>query len=1359
MDKPINEDGTDPAIAKQTGQGRGSQAFKDIAAIGGLAGLYLAFIAASMLFARGPDSVSVFWPGNGFLLAVLLRCPPPWRRAVLGMSALALFSANLFHGKTVLPSLGFTLANIAEVAAAFRLVKGLPGGSAFLGNLPGTIRFFTIVCLGSAGVSAAIGGVTASLFYGGGIARQCGNWLVTHAAGLAVTTPVMLAWLHGGFRWERRKWSSAEFAAGTAAALFMAYVTFARPAVLWSALGRPMPYIAFPFLVWAALRFGARGATTVQLGVYVITAWFTSRGQGPFALGGEPGSGMLVSMQVFPYAAAFCSLVPAALIQSQRRTEAALRSRESRYGCLWNSKLIGIYVTDLQGKVQEANETFLAMMGYTREDLAQGEIDMYSMTTPEGLGQAQANAARFRLDGQIGPFERDWTLRDGRVFSSLAYASLMEEPDRALCMVMDIGPLKHARRELRLRDSRYRDLLSSTLIGIFVTDLRGQVTEANDTFLAMIRHTRPELEAGLIYTAAMATPEYADGAEARRGQFQRTGRMGPFDREWQLRDGARLNTLFFATKMEGNGNALCMVLDTNELKRTKAELRVVESRFKNMFDSNIVGMAVMNKSRVFEEANDAYLDLTGYTRQELEAGKVTAESLHVPELKRQYAEVEVSVRNTGKMDPQETRYRRKDGSTVPVYRGVAHVDESERYLIVAIDLTHEKATQSALAAAEKEAVAANHAKSEFLAHMSHEIRTPLNGVLGMMSLLSDTELSAEQQTYARAGRESGDHLLSLINQVLDFSKLESGRMDLDSSEFSLDAVVEGAFTSVLEMAQKKGMEIAVKPDPAIPARVIGDPVRLQQVLMNLLGNAVKFSDRGTIRIGSSLLAKSGGACEVLFEVADRGPGISPAAMENLFRPFRQGDATLARKAGGTGLGLAISKELVERMGGRIWVESKPREETCFRFTVRLGESGTSGGWENDADRDGEKQLALMVEPHGESLSQAQAILTRFGFATRALADGQELLRHLDAPGESGVALAILALPQEAAESEATLRILSRARIAGVPVLCTLPFFAQARWAGLVRAGAAGILAKPWRGSDVYNAIRCALPDWHGVGLAVPEKAGAGSISPDWAFPPRILVVDDHPVNLTVASAMLKRMGCDVETVQEGSAALFAALARPYDLVFMDCQMPVMDGYETTRRLRAQESGRRRTRIVALTAHAVNGARERCLAEGMDDYISKPFTLEQIAKILRKWIKTEADALPFPGSPSSSDMPSDGNGGAAQSMVDWARLENLTDGTSRGSEMVRSLIRLFVDTTRTSLESLRADLDASRWRQVGKALHKMKGGCGTIGARGMFGQLEAMEGEAGSGRTENLAAMFPHLEDVFEETCGLLETPR
>ncbi len=1308
----------------------------------------------SMLFILGAKSISIFWPANGFLLAYLLGLPTRWRVPVFAYAFLVDCAANLIHGKGIADAMGFSLANMAEVSVALFLTLRLPGREGFLGNLGGTVRFFTTVALGSAACGAVLGTVTSVLCYGSGWGLPFATWMLVDAAGLAVVTPAYLAWSQRDPAWESNPFRYGEFAACTAFSLAVGYVAFAQPPWIAPYLGHPLPYATMPFLLWAALRLGARGAATVHLGVYILAAWYTSRGQGPFLAGQRLGEGLVVPLQLFPYAAAFCSLVPAVLIRSLRRTESELRMRESRYGSLWTSKLAGIFVTDLKGVLIEANDAFLSMVGIERAELANG-INVLDLATPEYLALMRGIRDRFESNGFIGPFEREWKLRDGRRILTLAYASKMNEPDRALGMIMNIQEMKQTEQDLRRRESRYRDLLSSSMLGVFVTNLAGHITEANDTFLGMIRRSRAELEAGAIKATDFVTPEYMSGAAERRQQFQAEGRMGPFDREWKLGDGSRLHTLFFATRMEGSADALCMVLDTNELKRTKMELRSVESRFKKLFDSNIMGVAVMNEMQVFEEANATFLAISGYSRMDLDTRRITSYALRAAQTEAQIEATSKKAAEDGKMIPQETLWSRKDGSTIQVFRGVARLDESNRWMVVAIDLTKLKQAQGELEEAKAVAETANTAKSDFLAHMSHEIRTPLNGVLGMLSLLLDTPLSAEQASYAKASKESGGHLLGLINQILDFSKIEHGHLELESAPFSLAATVEGAVSSVMEAAQKKGLDIVTRIDPETPRRFKGDAMRLQQVLLNLVGNAVKFSEQGQVRVGARMAGRNGNLCEMEFEVSDQGPGLSPKAMDRLFQPFSQGDDSFTRKAGGTGLGLAISRELVRKMGGDIAVDSQPGLGTRFRFTITL-EAQTETEWKGKAYAGNQKRMVWILEPQPQHLDQLREMLASWGFETRAAATSGEMAAMAGEALESDTPpdLAIINVPTGASGTEWAEQLLDSGKRLGVPVLCTMPFISQAQGAGLLRAGAAAILTKPFRGSDVYQTILSVLPDW--TAAAPPEAfaPNAAGAVPMWENAPRILVVDDHPVNLTVASSMLRKFGCAVETAPDGSAAISVAMAKKFDLIFMDCQMPELDGFETTRKLRRLEAPESHVPIVALTAHAVAGVRDKCLREGMDDFISKPFTPGEIGSILRKWIPGSelAEAGPSAHRNRTDDAHS---APATGEILDPSRLAALDDGTPAAAESTRKLVRLFLDTTRKSLDALRGEIRLPEATQAGKTLHRLKGSCSTLGARALVRQVQAMETKLAAEGPLSLGPELEKLESLFSRTAEAL----
>ena len=403
------------------------------------------------------------------------------------------------------------------------------------------------------------------------------------------------------------------------------------------------------------------------------------------------------SLFLMAAAGAIAAGIPAAILCFKWcRTRIDLRQREARFDSIWESRLIGLYIAGSDGTIGEANPAFLAMTGYNDSDLRAG-IPIRDLTPSEYREREMADRERFEREGRIGPFERDWVRKDGGRFTGLAYFS-RPDGNSELAMILDIADWKATRRELLKRESRYRDLLSSRLIGIFVVDLQGRIREANDTFLGMVHRNRAELEAGILTSQSMATPEWLNGAEARRDQFLVEGSIGPIEREWVLHDGTSLHTLFFVTRMEESGKALCMAIDAGELRQTRMKLHAVETRYKNLFDSNIVGIAIVDGNQVFVDANETFLSMVGYDRSDLSEGRLTSYVLRQPDAQREQDGAEASVRGAGRLLPRETVYMRKDGTRLPVFRGVTRLEEPNRYLLIAIDLTSLREDLPAIAA-------------------------------------------------------------------------------------------------------------------------------------------------------------------------------------------------------------------------------------------------------------------------------------------------------------------------------------------------------------------------------------------------------------------------------------------------------------------------------------------------------------------------------------------------------------------------------------------------------------------------------------------------------------------------------------
>ena len=526
--------------------------------------------------------------------------------------------------------------------------------------------------------------------------------------------------------------------------------------------------------------------------------------------------------------------------------------------------------------------------------------------------------------------------------------------------------------------------------------------------------------------------------------------------------------------------------------------------------------------------------------------------------------------------------------------------------------------REALEATADKAMEATRLKSEFLARMSHEIRTPLNGVIGMVNLLAETDLSPEQGDYARTAVSSGQALLGVINDVLDFSKIEAGKLDLEVLEFDLRRAVEDVADILAPQAQAKPLELVALVAPEVPRVVCGDPGRLRQVLLNLVGNAVKFTDQGEVVIGVQVDGVTNDGVVVRFEIVDTGIGMAPEHRDRIFNSFTQAEASTTRRYGGTGLGLAICRQLVGLMGGTIGLDSEPGQGSRFWFTVTLGR-GPDGGLIDLPDRGAlAGKRVLIVDDNLSSRSALDQHLTGAGMqvgladnAGVALAalhdaahDGQPYLAAVvdfEMPGTDGLELA-RSIAEDQAIADTRIVLLTSSGHRG-----------EARAAQ--QAGVSGYLTKPVHQDALYDCLATVMAPASGVGqTAIVTRhslAEAGARAR-----PHVLVVEDNAVNQKLAVRMLERLGYRVDVAANGIEAVQAVSRTTYAAVLMDCQMPEMDGYAATRHIRADAE--RHVPIIAMTAGAMKEDQERCRLAGMDDFLTKPVSKDVLAGVLERW---------------------------------------------------------------------------------------------------------------------------------------------
>ncbi len=1056
-------------------------------------------------------------------------------------------------------------------------------------------------------------------------------------------------------------------------------------------------------------------------------------------------------------------------ITERKRVEEALLESEAVYRALVDSSPVGVYIIQ-DDLLRFVNRQWCDIYGYTYDEVVD-KVDPLDLILPEDRRFVENNLQK-RLSGEVDRMEykmrairKDTEIITVKVLGSFVFYKGRPAVSGA---IYDITEYERAEERLRQKTALLEAQINASLDGIIVVDKGRKILQNRQVrdllkFPGHIAESDDE-ESQMGWVEGLAKDPVQFQAKA---AYMHAHPDEAIRDEIELKDGTVLDR--YSSPVIGKDGKdygrIWTFRDITERRRSGKALYASRLQLSEAMDLAHIAYWEFDPAAEVYVFNDPFYALYGTTAEREGGYRMTRESyvkqfLHPDDLPSYAQFLKQIDSNQGPEWVADIEHRiiRRDGEVRHILARARIIRDDSGRVVKRFganqDITKFKKAEEAfreanhrLEDATARAEMANVAKSEFLANMSHEIRTPMNGVIGMTGLLLDTDLNVEQRHYAETVRNSSESLLALINDILDFSKIEAGKLELEALGFDLRALLDDFAAMMALRAHEKGLEFICAAAPEMPAYVRGDPGRLRQILTNLTGNAVKFTHEGEIAVRTSLVSETDDEAVVRFSIRDTGIGISADNLEALFQKFTQADASTTREYGGTGLGLAISKQLAEMMGGEIGVESEEDRGSEFWFTARF-----------TREPEREQNIAPPAELHGVHIllvddnATNREVLTAqlgaWGVRVEGAEDGPAALKALYLAKDTGDPFRIAILDMQMPGMDGT--ALGRAIKADpafkdtpLVLLSSLGLRGDAR--KMEDIGFSGYLTKPARQSELFGCLSAVLA---GTAMSLPAQSivTRHTVRELRRGAMRILLAEDNITNQQVAVGILKKLGLRADAVANGAEAIKALETLPYDLVLMDVQMPVLDGLEATRRIRDRSSQVRNheVAVIAMTAHAMQGDREKCLEAGMNDYVSKPVSPKVLAEALEKWLPKEPTRECTPGEPETHI--SAGTGEAGAPVFDkTGMMSRLMDD----EDLAYTVVAGFLDDIPRQIAVLKGYLDAGDTENVERQAHSIKGASANLGGEALRAAAFKVEKAGKGGSVEAIKARLPELEKQFD----------